>query len=203
VDRPFNPELFPLTAAYVAGLPGGLSAYPRCRVRTTVSRAILEEFPRLLEHSGIHAGMVQTIHAAVRAGEWMPETLGVMLRLATRDVLIASDAEYLDWTYVVSSKVFAERLYRVLMYVLSPTLVLLGAGRRWNAFREGTTLTATTEKNGGRVELTFPPHLYTELILHGFGEAFRASLVAARARDPRVVLTDHEPGIARWNATWR
>jgi hypothetical protein len=203
VDRPFNPERFPLTAAYMADLPGGVSAHPECQVRTTVSREILTEFPDLLEREGIHADMVRTLRNAVGSGQWMPETLGVALRLATRDVMIDSDTKYLEWTYDVSSRVFAERLYRVLMYVLSPTLVLLGAGRRWNAFRSGTTLTATIEQNGGKVELSFPPNLYPELILRGFGEAFRASLVAARARDPHVVLTGHAIGSARWDVTWR
>jgi len=50
--------------------------------------------------------------------------------------------------------------------------------------------------------LNFPPHLYTPLVLEGFGHAFRASLVAARARNVRLALEDVQPESARWSAVW-
>jgi hypothetical protein len=89
------------------------------------------------------------------------------------------------------------------MYVVSPTLVMLGATKRWAAFREGTTLTAKIDRNQGEIQLKFPPYLYPELTLRGFGEAFRASVIAARARSPRVDLVEASPELGRWAISWQ
>jgi hypothetical protein len=195
-------DLLPLSAAYIAALPRGLDSYPKCRVRTTVSRLTLERFPKLLAHPGISDAFKERLQTALTGGEWMPETVGTTLRILTREVVFESDAEYNDWTFEISSEVFRRPAYKVLMYVMSPTLVMLGATRRWNAFREGSKLVANVSGNRGDILLTFPPQLYTELVLQGFGQAFRASLVAARARNVRLTLEDAQPESARWSATW-
>jgi hypothetical protein len=198
----FDPELLPLSAAYIAELPEGLDSYPRCRVRTAVTRLITERFPKLLEHPGIDPTFNVRLRAALDQGEWMPETVGTVTRILTREAAFESDDQYNEWTFQIAQELFARPFYRVLMYVVSPSLVMLGASRRWNAFREGTTLVAKVSGNGGDIALSFPPRLYTPLILEGFGHAFRASLVAARARNIRLELVGAEQQSARWSVTW-
>jgi hypothetical protein len=198
----FDPDSLPLTAAYVRALPHGLDSYPKCRVRTAVTQMVIERFPQALDHSGVDRAFAQRLRTAVSQGEWMPETLGTTLRILTRDTVFASDDEYDEWNFQIAGELFARPFYRVLMYVVSPTLVMLGAQRRWSAFREGTTLAAKPHASGGEVVLTFPPHLYTPLVVAGFGQAFRASLVAARARGVTVALEDVQPDRARWSVTW-
>jgi hypothetical protein len=56
--------------------------------------------------------------------------------------------------------------------------------------------------NTASAELSFPPHLYTPVVLQGFGHAFRASLDAARARGSVVELTEHSGERARWTLSW-
>jgi len=198
----FDPDSLPLTAAYIAGLPHGLDSYPRCRVRTAVTRAVIERFPRVLEHPGVDGVFVDRLRTAMREGEWMSEALGTATRILTRDAVFESDAQYNEWTFEIANELFARPFYRALMYVVSPSLVMLGASRRWNAFREGTTLTAKPGANGGDITLSFPPNLYTALVLEGFGHAFRASLAAARARGVRVELVEAGSESARWVVGW-
>ena len=198
----FDPDSLPLTAAYVAGLPQGLDSYPKCRVRTAVTQLVIERFPHALEHAGVERAFVDRLRAAVSHGEWMPEALGTTVRILTRDAVFASDDEYNEWNFQIAGELFARPFYRVLMYVVSPTLVMLGAQRRWSAFREGTTLSAKPHANGGEVVLTFPARLYTPLVVAGFGQAFRASLVAARARGIKIELEDVQPDRARWSVVW-
>ena len=200
---PFDPAVFPRTAAFLAALPGGLDAYPRCRVRTAVTREIIDQFPKALDTPGIDPAVVELLRRELQGGEWMPEAHGLLVRLLVRDVLFQSDADYHRWYYDIASKIFAKPLYRVLMYVVSPTLVMLGAQKRWAAFREGTTLSAKIDRNQGEIELKFPEKLYPELILVGFGEAFRASVVAARARNAKVELIEVAAERARWKASWQ
>ena len=125
------------------------------------------------------------------------------VRLLVRDVAFESDPDYYRWYFDVAGRLFAKPFYRVLMYVVSPTLVVLGAQRRWSAFREGTTLSAKIDKNQGELELAFPPMLYPELTLRGFGEAFRASIAAARARNPAVELVEATAERGRWTSGWK
>ena len=198
----FDPDALPLTAAYVAGLPRGLDSYPNCRVRTAVTQLVIEQFPQAFSHAGVDAAFAERLRAAVAQGEWMPEALGTAARILTRETVFASDDDFNEWSFKISSELFARPFYRVLMYVISPSLVMLGAQRRWSAFREGTTLAAKSQAKGGEIVLTFPAHLYTRLVLGGFGQAFRASLIAARARAVKVELDDAQPERARWSVAW-
>lgn len=199
----FDKETLPRTSAYVAALPGELDAYPRSRVRTAVTREITEQFPQVLEHPGIAGPVRDRLRKSIDQGEWMPDAEGMAIRMLVRDVVFDTDAEYHRWYFEIAARVFAKPLYRVLMYVVSPTLVMLGATRRWATFREGSTLTSKVERNQGVAELTFPEGLYPELTLVGFGEAFRASLSAARARSPRVELVETTAVLGRWTLVWQ
>ena len=199
----FDPDAFPRTAAYLAALPGGLEAYPRCRVRTVVTREITDQFPQVLESQGIDPEVRDLLRGSIGGGEWMPDAHGMLVRLLVRDAAFETDADYCRWYFDVAGRIFAKPFYRVLMYVVSPTLVMLGAQKRWAAFREGTTLSAKIERNQGEIELRFPERLYPELTLRGFGEAFRASVVAARARSAYVDLLEASPDRGRWKIGWQ
>ncbi len=200
---PFDPTSLPRTAEYVNALPDGMASYPECRVRADVSNEVFRRFPEVLEHPGISKEMVSLLRETSRAGEWMPDVHGVVARLLVRDSICESDEEFCAWSHEVAGAVFTRPLFRVLMYVLSPTLVMMGASRRWAAFRRGTTLNADMKGRGGTVELRYPEHLYTPLILEGFVAAFRASLEAARAVEPRFELIESLPGTARWTVSFR
>jgi len=199
----FDEKLLPRTAKYITTLPGGLDAYPRCRARTTVTREIVEQFPQVLSHPGVDGEVRRRIQQSIDSGEWMPEAEGMAVRMLVRDVVFDKDEDYHRWYFDIAGRVFAKPFYRVLMYVVSPTLVMLGASKRWSAFREGTTLTARVDKTRGDIELSFPDGLYPELTLRGFGEAFRASIIAARARKAEVTLVEATETRGRWTAEWQ
>jgi hypothetical protein len=147
--------------------------------------------------------MVQKLRGALSRDEWMLDAQGITMRLLFRDIVCQSDEEYDQWSYEVAGEIFQRKLFRMLMYVLSPTLVLLGTEKRWAAFRRGTMLKSRIDGNSATAELAFPTNLYTPLVLRGLGEAFRASLTAARAVDPKVQLTLAQPDLARWSVNWR
>jgi hypothetical protein len=79
---------------------------------------------------------------------------------------------------------------------------LLGATKRWAAFREGSVMTATVNGNQGTAELKFPEGLYPPVTLGGFGETIRAALTAARAPNPRVELVETTRTLGRWQLGW-
>src|SRR5437870_1837601 len=159
---PFDPETLPRTAAYLATLPGGLGAYPNCRVRTVVTREITDQFPRVLDDAGIEPDVRELLRRSLAQGEWMPDAHGMFVRILARDIVFETDDDYNRWYFEIAGRIFAKPLNKVLMYVVSPTLVMLGATKRWAAFREGTTLTSTIDKNRGEIQLKFPENLYPE-----------------------------------------
>ena len=199
---PFDPASLPHAAAFYAGLPGGFDAHPHCRVRTAVSREIVTEFPQILAHPGIESSTLALLRQSMEDGEWMRDARGMALRLLVRDIVFETDAAYFEWYFDISSRLFAKPFYRVLMYVVSPTLVLLGATRRWAAFREGSVMSATVNGNRGTAQLTFPEGLYPPITLGGFGETIRAALAAARARNPEVELVEASGTVGRWRLGW-
>ena len=101
-----------------------------------MSREIVDEFPRLLEHPGVAPEVRRRLVESMNAGEWMLDSQGMALRLLVRDIAFTSDADYHRWYFDISGRLFAKPFYRFLMYVVSPTLVVLGATKRWAAFRE-------------------------------------------------------------------
>jgi len=50
----------------------------------------------------------------------MSEAMGIAVRMVTRDSIFQSDAEYDDWALEVSRELYTRRVYRVLMYLISP-----------------------------------------------------------------------------------
>jgi hypothetical protein len=197
-----DPEVAPRAAEYLLGLPNGLDSYPECQVRSELTREIFKRFPQIPTHPALAPELRERLRDLGR-DEWMSDVVGVVARIMVRDVVVPTDEELDRWSFEVAGEIFAKPVYRMLMYVLSPTLVLMGATKRWSAFRRGSTLTSRFDGHSATAELRFPRNLYNPLVLRGFGHAFRASLTAARASDPKVELVETSPEIGRWTVSWR
>jgi hypothetical protein len=197
-----DPQLAPRAAEYLLGLPDGLDSYPECQVKSDLTREIFKRFPQIMTHAAISPELRELLRET-SSEEWMSDAVGTVARILVRDLVCPSDAELDQWSFDVAGEIFAKPVYRMLMYVLSPTLVLMGATKRWSAFRRGSTLTARFDRHSAIAELTFPANLYTHLVLRGFGHAFRASLVAARANQPVVTLVEVSPERGKWQLNWR
>ncbi|MBI5495947.1 MAG: hypothetical protein HY904_13060 [Deltaproteobacteria bacterium] len=197
-----DPERFPRASAYLRSLPDGWNSYPECQARAETGRMAVLDFPQLLER-GVEPAIRERIQRAVTSEEWIPDVMGTALRLMVRDVALTTDQAFLTWNFDLAMKVFSSPVYRMLMFVLSPSLVLMGGARRWGTFRRGTTLVPDGDKTSARLAVTYPRGLYPELMARALGEAFRASLTAARAQSVRLDLTAHSDTAARWTAAWK
>ncbi len=187
---------------YVAGLAGGLDAYPEARAKGSLVRTAIAGHP---------AELLQSLPDPVRAlalsppldGEWVPEAHFAALVHAIAERRRFGLREYCGWVRAANRALFARPLYRLLMVVASPESLLRHAGTRWGNFHRGSTLLVDGFSDDGvRLSLTFPPRVFDELLLRGFGEAIAAALEAARARDPLVDIEVQEPGFARYLARW-
>jgi len=190
----------PRLTEYLASVPGGLDAYPECQARSGILQTFLEAGPAL---DGELDPFVARLLAPPARG-FIPEVVLNAGFLAVGDLAGMSEAGYVAWHRAANARLFQGLIFRALMSVFSPMVLLERAPSRWESFHAGTRL--TVKKDGAQAavaELTFPPRLYTELHLRGIAESFVAALEHARGREVVAELGAHAPTSAVFVARWR
>jgi hypothetical protein len=90
------------------------------------------------------------------------------------------------------------------MAIFSPAQLLERAPHRWEAFHRGTTLRVKVAgPNEAGVTLSFPPRLFTPLLLQTYAGAFAAALEHARAHVATVELVSSTGTSAEFVSRWR
>lgn len=166
----------------------------------------------LLERSGElpkDAALPDPIRNALdgRSGSWHPDVVVMAITLMARDRVFGSDTEYMNFTYQSSSALFDRVIYRALMKLMSPTLLVMGSARRWTTFRSGTQLRSVGSKKVGRrmtgeVILSHPPRLYPDLFLHSLCHTFRAALDLSRGKAVEVRLGVQQSEETQYHLAW-
>jgi hypothetical protein len=188
IDR----EKLPQLAAYLDGLPHGLASHPEAQVKSDSLDPMRALYGAMFAGVATPPALVDAL-AGRQAGEWMPEVIGNALYLACRDLAFRSDDAFLEWRYESSATTFKTPLYRVIMHIVSPTLVVMGAAKRWAAFHQGSSLkSSSTKRRDGRASaegrLSYPSGLFPDLVLRGFCRSFEAAIAASHARNPRATV---------------
>jgi hypothetical protein len=187
---------------YVAGLPGGLDAYPGAQAKGSIVRSVIEAQPE---------DLLRALPEPVRAlaldppidSDWVPEAHFAALVHAVSERRRYGQREYCAWVRSSNRALFASPLYKILMAVVSPEALLRHAGRRWSNFHRGSTLELDGfADDGARLTLRFPAGVFDALILRGFAEALAAALEAAHAKGPVVDVEASGAGFARYVARW-
>jgi hypothetical protein len=187
---------------YVAGLPGGLDAFPAAQAKGSVIRSVIEAQPDEVLR-GLPAPIRGLAIDPPIDSDWVPEVHFGALVHAVAEARGYSAREHCAWLRACNRALFASPLYRILMTVVSPEAMLRHAGKRWSNFHRGSTLDLDGfADDGARVTLRFPAGLFDLLVLRGFAEAFAAALEAAHARDPIVEIEARGAGFARYLARW-
>jgi len=203
-----NPKILPNTHQYVSALPDGLSSYPQCQIKADVFRDLVNDFPNLADNPDVPESLrfhlTDTLHYT-----WQPEVIANTITLLIRDLVFASDREYLDWFRRYIARVFDKPFYRIVIHVLSTTLVVMGATDRWAKFHRGSTLQITepVKKVGKRLstkgKLSYPPNLFSGLLLDQICATYLAALDANRAEEPDVRIEKNDEIEAFFSASWK
>jgi hypothetical protein len=138
----------------------------------------------------------------------VPEVVFQVASLVVRDVAFQDDATFYQWVFTTSQQTFEKPLVRTLMKLVSPSLTVLGATRRWSSFHLGSeVIPGSVETVDGRaataMDLRYPEGLFPRMFLEGLKHAFLAAIMAARAKDARVELGAVAAGSATFIASWR
>ncbi len=201
-----DPARYPLTAHYLASLPNGLASYPECLVKSDAHDGLRDGFPQIAEDLGLPT-VVRQFFRGEYHDEWMPETLGSTVVHLVRDACFADDHTHYDWCYQNNGKLFKKPHYRVLMALLSPTLLLTNAAKRWATMHQGSTLVAQPVRRTDTqlcctTLLHYPSGMFDELDLRNIASGYRAALDCSRAKNPATEIHRRNDGDAEIMVTW-
>jgi hypothetical protein len=198
---------FPRATEYLQALPQGIDSYPDCQVRSDAFEQLRIGYPDLAKAPGL-PGVVAHFLSGGYSSDWLPEVAGNTLLLMLRDSQLQSDEQFRIWACDDSFKIFRRPLYKALMFILSPALVVMGAAKRWGAFHKGSELYAPPIRQADGVstviaDLSYPSNLFYGLSIDRQGQAFVAALRAASAKDPVVQCERLSDTQSRFVSQWR
>ncbi len=200
------PGLQPCTQDYLARLPEGLDSYPHCVAKAALLRDILGSRPLDPEGDDVPDALRSLVASPPPVSSWIPEVHFVAVSLAIYGRHFGGDdvQGFEDWVCARNSTLFRKPLYRVLIALMSPERLLVGASKRWTAFHRGTTLTLLQHTpEHALVRLEFPAHLFDRVLMHGFAASMRAAAEVAGGHDVASGLDTATPTFAEYWVRWR
>lgn len=207
-SMPLDSDLLPRTAEYVRTLPQDLESFVGCDTRNTLFEVYARDFSQLATEPSLPRPVSDLLSGRLSDRRWVPEVVFQAASLVIRDLGFEDDAAFFRWIFTVSQEVFEKPLLRTLMKLVSPSLTVLGASKRWGAFHQGSevfpgSVRAVNGRNETVMELRYPEGLFPRIFLVGLEQAFLAAIMAARGKEPRVELGAVVAGQATFIASWR
>jgi hypothetical protein len=193
----------PRLDAYLAALPGGLSAYPDCQVKGSVLRMIASDRLGAGDPAAVPPELRRLLEDLPMGSEWVPEVEAWALMYALGDAAALGDEALIALCRDRDRRLFESPAYRFLMAVATPHHLVRSAGGRWATFHRGSTLEVEgIADDGVRLGLRFPRGIFDGLHLRCFGGSFVAALELSSARAPHAEIVEARPGYARYRVAW-
>lgn len=187
----FDRARFPTLALYLDRV-GGLGALPACQAKASVLRGLLGEF-RLdtVPDGALPTELLTFARQPPPMNVWVSEVLSEAGFCAAYDFAFTSPLEATRANVQTNLRLFQLPMYRALMVVMTPSMLLRAASMRWSAFHRGSTLTLREgEAHSALAVLEFPPHLFIPENPMDVRGALEAALIAAGGKDVSVVVHD-------------
>jgi len=197
----------PTVAGYLAQLPDGLHSYPAARVKgLTLRTLVLDPVHPLEVGTGLPSALEDLVAHPPAPGDWVPVVWLCALHAGVYDTSFASDGgmlAYEEWVFQRNLRLLRAPLFRRLVEVQSPELLLALHTARWSAFYRGSSLDILQVEPGRAVfRMSHPPRCWPTLAVTGLGAAFRAAAVVAGAKTATVAVTEESPRASRLAVSW-
>ena len=195
---------FPSLAAYVDALPDGLASYPDCRSKGTLLRSSLDHHDTEDMAKGIGPVLADILRSPPPAGVWAPAVYNDALFHAACDLHYPSDEAMLRWCRDRTDAMANNPLYRAIIRLPTPRMIVSIASRFHDLFQRGTTLTVIdSSATHANARLSFPPHLHSRLNALSNVAMFEVLLEQVNAKRVRVTMTEQSPTHALYACRWR
>ncbi len=187
--------------SYLASLPRGLGSYPECMHKgeplgVWLERSPLRDVARLVPPS-----VAWLLDRPLPT--WVPDVHANVIYLAIRQACFADDEGFIAHARECNRAVLETPTNRLLFWAASPRAILRAAGLRWGSLHRGSAIEVRfARENAAEVMLTFPRHLYPEVVLRGNATGFAVALENAGAREVEAHLRSVEPTRAVFSGRW-
>ena len=189
---------------YLKAIPGGLDAYPDYLAKASAYRTFIEGLPEERLLAALPEPLKPLITDPEPVTAWIPEVHSNVVFLTATDAILGSEAAFYAHYEQMNQRLLSGPLYRVLMMVASPSIVVRGAASRWASFHRGVTLKAESQgSNAADVVLAWPKGLFNRVIAEGYTRAFVVALRLAGAKDTTMEVTRFSDTGAEYRGTWR
>lgn len=183
--------------------PTDLAGFPHCLSSTRLPLSIAADHPTLPQLPGLMAPWRDALNAPMQPDGWIPETTVVLQQLLLREGFFQDDATFFAASKARLKASFSHPAIRPLMALMSPHLLILGAGRRWATYHQGTTLQVTSKSAKSLTgKLTFPPNLYPPLMIEDTRMAIETSIEMTGKTIRSLTAQVTEPGICAIEGSW-
>ena len=194
---------FPRLAQYADTLPQGFASFPECRAKGSICRHLLEKHP-VTGPKGLPDEIAAFVERPVPHSSWVSECACMGLHMAIGDAYGMEEAAYDRWLYDHNAGLLEGRfMFRSIMSLATPGVLMHGAAIRFNGFHQGTKLEITSRNpNAVEFQLGYPKGIYSDLCLAAFRAAFQVSLDMTQAKNLRCELAKAEPAMAFFRVSW-
>ena len=194
---------FPRLAAYLRFLPEGLASYPGCQAKGALVRAILDREPLAdVSDDALPAEVRGLITTPPANSAWVSDLVFFGALLALADYRRMDDARYRAWLHEANNRLFKGPVYRALLSLTSPGVMLTLCSSTWSTLHRGTTLKVADSGKGFAVaDLTFPERAYDRAVLVAIEVALQVALEQSSVK-PVMATTASTATSARFEARW-
>lgn len=197
-----DPGKYPRVAAYLDGLPTRLGSHLNARSKASIYLALLEQPGTGLDPTGLPEPLGRLVRSPPLKTAWIPTVWVNALELAVAD-LCRSDARFLEIAYAMNCQLLASPMYRALVRVMSPAMLLRMARMVWSRFHQGSQMALTVEPKQAWLSLEYPVRLHPRLIAEEKATAYRAAIEAAGGQQTVCEVLDYTDERCRFHARWR
>lgn len=173
-----------LISQYLASLTKGPESYPDCAVTAILYRRLLHDEIHIKNILNAVPFFATQQLATIQDATFIPLTLHVAAVLAFAQARQLSCPQMKLQIKRYGKEILSGPIYRRLFALLSPSLVIMGAGYRYSRDFKGATATGSQlSKNSARMTLTNPANVFPRFYIESYNGLFEASLEAAAAVD--------------------
>jgi hypothetical protein len=199
---------FAKLARYLEALPRGLESYPAVRAKGAIVRQLLlDPVHSLSLAEGLPPRLEELIRMPPSVNEWVPLVELCALHAAAFDFAFADKggvSAYEEWTFQRDLQLFKGPVYRALIAVPKPELLLTNHAARWSAFHRGSSLHVMAVADGKiAVRLSYPPYSWPKVSRVALGAAFRAAVIVAGAQWGEVTSKEESISLSSFDIQWR
>ncbi len=179
---------YPLLAEYIDGLPAGLDSYPECESKASLANSAVEGHDLAEFQDGLPAPVRDLINDPQPAGVWVPAVLCDAVFFAVCDRHYTTEEAVRRWTYDRSMAMAENPLYRALLRVPGPKILMKAGARAHKLFQRGTDFDIDIGSGRAEITLSFPPRLHVGLNLVANVALWRAMVRIVGGRNVRCHL---------------